>query len=123
MEFTVNVEDRVGALRDVAKAVSGTGANITAISSEVFGGRGLLHVVTEDESTARDGLKAAGFKFDETDVLKVSMDNKPGELAKYATKFADAGVNVRAVYLLGTNGDTTHVAFTVDDLEKARQAL
>jgi len=121
MEFEVYVKDRIGAVRDVAKAIGEAGVNIKAISSEVRGDQGLLHVVSEDASATRDALKKGGYKFDEVDVVKVEMEDKPGELARFTGHLADAGVYVKAAYILGKVGEKTEVAFTVDNLEKAKQ--
>ena len=118
-EFNVSVPDKIGALRDAARALGDAGINIRAISSEIRDSGGVLHIITEKESAARKVLKAAGYEFNEMDIVSVRMNNEPGELAKYATRLAEKGVNVRAVYLLGDGGSTKEVAFSVDDFNTA----
>jgi len=120
-EFNIEVEDRIGVIRDVAKIIGESGANIKAISSEIHEGMGLLHIITESESVTRNALQRAGYKFQEDNIIKVSVPDQPGELAKCAGHLADAGVNVKAIYVLGRDGDNTEIAVTVDDVEKARQ--
>ena len=118
-EFCVRLVNRVGALRDVAKVAGDAGVNIRAISSEDHGNEAFLRIVAERETLARDAFKKAGYSFEESQVIQVTMPDEPGELAKYAHRLADGGVDVRAVYLLGKGKNKTELAFSVDKFDRA----
>ena len=120
-EFNVSIEDKVGSLRDVAKLLGDGGVNIRAISSELHDSKARLHIVVEKESIARQLLKDADYNFMEQDIVHMMLDDQPGELAKYADRLANAGVNVRAVYLLGKANNKTEMVLSIDDLETARR--
>jgi hypothetical protein len=51
------------------------------------------------------------------------MTDRPGELGKIARKLAKAMVNVDSIYIIGKDGGTTDIAFTVDNIQKAENAL
>lgn len=121
-EFVVSVEDEIGSLRDAAKVLSKAGVNILAISSEVRGPKAMLRIVADREAPARAALLKAKYDFGECDLLQLVLDDEPGALARNASLLADAGVNVRAVYIIGKAKGKTDVAFSVDDFGKAMKA-
>jgi hypothetical protein len=99
------------------------GVNIKAIASERGNARPMIRIVTDDETTAKSALARSGISYDLKDVLAVKMIDRPGELGKIARKLAKAMVNVDSIYILGKEGSTTDIAFTVDNFQKAETAL
>jgi len=122
-EITVMVENRVGALADVCDALGGVGVNIKAISAQRLGEAGVIRLITEDETTARNVLEKGGFRISSGDIVTVKLRDRPGELAKIARKLAVSGVDVESVYIIGhTNGDV-EVAIKPQSVREAMQAL
>jgi hypothetical protein len=99
------------------------GVNIRAIASERANERPMIRIVTDDEATAKAALGRSGIPFDLRDVVAVKMADRPGELGKMARRLARAMVNVDSIYILGKNGASTDIALTVDDMQKAQNAL
>lgn len=122
-EFDVYVQNRPGELAKVCELLGKQGVNIRAIASERGGEKALIRVVTDDEVTTKSALSRHGIAFGQRDVISVRMLDRPGELGKMAQKLARGMVNVDAVYILGKDGGTTEIAFTVDNPKKANVLL
>jgi hypothetical protein len=116
-DITVRLgEDRPGALAALVQALSRSGVNIDGIA-EVDG---MVHVLSRDPSAARAALRAGGYTVDgELEVLIMPMSDRPGELSMVMQRLAEAGVNLRFVYL----ATGTRVVIGADDITRARAAL
>lgn len=123
-EFSVVLQDRPGALADLAEALGRNGVNIEAIAAVPSGGRGDVRVVIGDAAGARQALSRTGIAIGaERDVLLVDLEHVPGALAAVARKLGDAGVNIDALYVVGESGGRKRIALGADDLDKAEGAL
>ena len=119
-DLRIEMEDQPGTLAEAAEALGKAGINIEGGMGTGEGGKGTGHFLVEDTEAARMALEAVGATVTaETDVLVLSLNDRPGELGSVARKIADAGVNVTLMYL-ATN---TRLVLGVDDLEKARAAI
>jgi len=122
-EFDVYVQNKPGELAKVCEMLGNHGVNIKAIASERGNARPMIRIVTDDETTAKSALVRSGVSYDLRDVIAVKMTDRPGELGKIARKLAKAMVNVDSIYIIGKDGGTTDIAFTVDNIQKAEDAL
>ena len=69
-------------------------------------------------------LKDTGTPFTETDVLVVTMSNRPGSLARVCEKLANGHINVDYAYCsTGAQGGKTLGIFKVAHVEKAIKIL
>jgi hypothetical protein len=122
-DLRIMVEDRPGGLATVGEALGSAGINIEGLCGVGLGDRGVIHVLVEDGAAARAALEAAGVAVDaesEPLVSDVSAGaGTPGTMGQMARAIADAGVNLRAIYI-GTNNRAVAVT---DDNDKARAAL
>jgi hypothetical protein len=122
-DLRIMVEDRPGGLATVGEALGGAGINIEGLCGVGLGDRGVIHVLVEEGAAARAALEAAGVEVDaesEPLVNDVSAGaSTPGTVGQMARAIADAGVNLRAIYIATNN---RAVAVT-DDNAKARAAL
>jgi len=99
------------------------GVNIKGMCAFTGEGRGIIHVLIEDEATERAvaALTAAGMGVaDHRAVLVVDIEDKPGSLGELARELADAGVNIELLY---TTFGGIKVVIATDDLDSARAAL
>jgi hypothetical protein len=122
-EFDVYVQNKPGELAKVCEMLGTHGVNIKAIASERGNARPMIRIVTDDETTAKSALGRSGISYDLRDVIAVKLTDRPGELGKIARKLAKAMVNVDSIYIIGKEGGTTDVAFTVDNFQRAEDAL
>ncbi|OQY08017.1 MAG: amino acid-binding protein [Desulfobacteraceae bacterium 4572_123] len=58
----------------------------------------LIRMLTDNTDKAVDLLSQKNYIFDIVPVIAVRLENRPGELAKMATKFGEEGVNINYVY-------------------------
>lgn len=102
-DLTISVEDRPGGLASVGEALGSAGINIEGVCGLGWEGRGIIHVCVQDGTAARQALEAAGIKVEgEADAIltdPVPGSDDPGTLGMMARAVADAGINVRVLYL------------------------
>jgi len=117
-DLTVSVADSPGGLASVGEALGAAGINIEGLLGIGLEGRGIIHVCVQDGAAARTALEGAGLTVDgEDDAIlgpPVEGADQPGTMGPMARQVADAGINVRAVYL-GTN---SRVVMVTDDNAK-----
>jgi hypothetical protein len=122
-DFTITVEDRPGGLASIGEALGNAGVNIEGVSGLGFEGRGLIHICVMDAAKARQALDAAGLKVEgEADAIltePVSGADQAGTLGVMTRRIADAGINIRALYLAtGSRG-----VVVTDDNAKAESLM
>ena len=119
-DLTVSLENRPGTLADLGEALGRAGINIEGGCGFPCEGKGEIHLLVEDATTARRTLEQAGIEVrEERDVLVVEMEDRPGTLGEVTRRIANAGANIDLLYL-ATN---TRLVIGADNLEKARAAM
>jgi hypothetical protein len=123
-DILVSLDDRPGELARVGEALGGAGINIEGLMAYAHEGRGFAHLLVEDASAARRALDAAGVKVEgETPVEILDLDeadvDRPGTLGTRARGVADAGVNLRFVYLATHN----RAVIGAEDADALRAAM
>jgi hypothetical protein len=121
--FIITLDNRPGALADIAGAIAEKGINIAGVAGATEGATGTIALVTNDEAGTRSALEGAGARFREVALASAALDDKPGVLADAARRLADAGVNIEAIFPTGMEAGKITVAFGVDDVEAAKSAL
>lgn len=97
-QFSVYLENRVGALAEICKLISDCHINLLAICAVDTVEEAVLRIVAEDEAGTLAALKDAGFLVVQTDVLLIELDNVPGATGSMATQLANAGINIDYIY-------------------------
>lgn|SRR5512143_2151301 len=120
-EFTVKLSDRPGQLASLGLALSTAGVNLRGIAAQK-GVVGLL-VADKDKTKARNALKRAGYRASERNAIEMRLRDRPGALARTASRFGKAKVNITSVYVLAPGRGNVGVAFGVKDARKAKRAL
>ena len=80
------------ALKRIASAAS---YNSMRMDSAQFA---LIRLLVGDTDRAVDLLSKNDYLFDIMPVIALELDNRPGELAKVASKFGEEGININYVY-------------------------
>lgn len=122
-DLVIHVTHRPGELARVSNALSRTGVNLKSVAGMGFGNQGLLRVIPDDVEAARRALKESNIPFEESELATVLLENQAGQLAEAASKLANAGLNIQAIYVVGLDGDLVELAFAVDDAKKAKKLL
>jgi hypothetical protein len=122
-DLTVIVKHTPGSLADVGELLGKNGINMEGICGYPENDRGVLHILIEDDTTARWLLENDGFEVRAVrDVLVLDIGNiagKPGSGGKMARKLGNYGVNIDLLYLAENN----RIVLGVDDLNRAQKAL
>jgi|TARA_B110000263_G_C15102915_1_gene416175 hypothetical protein len=119
LEFKIELPDEAGQLARVSREFSNHDINIEtmcAIDTNVV-------IVTDQVVEARMALNSLGIKYTTTVLLSQSMPDKPGALAEFSERLGEAGVSITSIYVLSRIQGATELAFSVDDIDKARAVL
>src|SRR5919109_875099 len=122
-DFAVRLTDRPGELARVATSLARYGVNLKSVAALAIDGRATVHVLPDADAAAREALTRSGIAFDESEVATVLLENRAGELARISARLAEAGVNLRAIYVTGLVDNLVELAVVADDVEKTRYAL
>jgi hypothetical protein len=121
--FLIEIDNKPGEIARVSEAIAAKGINITSGASLAVGDRGAIGLLTNDEQGTRSALDEAGIAYRETEIVSVSMADKPGALADASRRLANAGVNVEVLFPTKIGGGDVVLAAGVADPAAARDAL
>ena len=98
-EFTIRLEDRPGTLGKLCQSLAEQDVNILAYQQFAYEkGHGSLRLVVNDPEKTRTTLNRQHAEFSETEVVKVMLANRPGELARVASRLGEEGININYGY-------------------------
>ncbi|MBN1445336.1 MAG: hypothetical protein JW957_04425 [Candidatus Omnitrophica bacterium] len=124
-ELKVLTKDRVGAIAELSKMISEKGVNIEDICVYTLGGDVAFYIVTDDNKKLSGILSKKGYRFEERQVVMLSLENRPGALQEVADKLKQENIDIK--YLYGTTasckGENTTIIFSSSDDEKAIEVL
>ena len=116
----IDIENRPGALAEVATAISDAGVNIAAATCIGPGDRAELHILVPHAEAARHALAISHLAVSrEREVVVVEVEDRPGVLADLTRRIARAGIDLDLVYVATRN----RVVFGAPDLAGLRAAL
>jgi len=103
-QLSIFLENRVGRLASVAKALGDAGINIRGLSVADTKDFGILRLIVDDVVAAEKVLRTHDTVCQINDVTAVDVDNQPGGLAKVLTALNEADVNVEYMYAIAEPG-------------------
>ena len=114
--------DEAGQLARVSREFANRGINIQTMCAI---GRAAPNVaiVTEQIIETRMMLDEMEIPYTVSALLTLVMPDRPGSLADFAERLGNSGVNITSIYVLSRYRGDTELAFSVDDMEKARATL
>lgn len=122
-EITIGVENGQEVLADIGELLGAHGVNIETFTATTRDGRGIVHLVVDDDQDAAEILASNGFKVEGSrEVMSATLDDRPGALGVYCRRLSDAGVTISTAYVMRRAGGETELIFAVDDLETAQKA-
>lgn len=123
-QISVLLENRPGALGDLASVMHKAGVNIEAIMLEGSVDFGTVRLQVSSIRKAEKVLKDAGYQYRVGEALVLRLPNEPGQLEEVCRKLAKAKINIDSLYGTTAAGSTEpELVLMVDDVEKARKAL
>jgi hypothetical protein len=98
-EFTIRLEDRPGTLGKLCQTLAAENVNILAYQQFAHEkGQGSVRLVVDNPDKTRTALTNQRADFSEAEVAKVMLANRPGELARVASRLGDEGININYGY-------------------------
>ncbi|MGA2584521.1 MAG: acetolactate synthase [Tepidisphaeraceae bacterium] len=123
-QFTIFLENRVGRLQSLLRALEEEGHPIRALSVEESADTALVRLICGNADAARQTLKNANFSFSESELLGVGLPKKQSQpLISICSALLAAEINIHYAYpfLVGPKGPA--LALYVDDPTLAAQLL
>lgn len=123
-QLSIFVENRPGRMAEITEALASRGIDIRALSLADTSDFGLLRLIVSNPDSAAVMLQEAGIMVRLSDVIALSVLDKPGEFSRAVRCLADAGVNIEYLYafLSRTDGEAV-VIVRVDNLELGIEIL
>ncbi len=124
IQFSIFMVNKPGVLAQVLGEFAQAKINIIAMTMMDSVEHGVMRVIFEAPKKAREVLSQLNMPCNETEVLCVELDNKPGALATVAEKLAKNHINISYAYCTaGARGGRTTGVLKVADVKKAMRIL
>ena len=116
--------NKPGVLAQILAEFARAKINITALTVMDSVEHGVLRIVCESADKMRNVLNQINMQFNETEVLCVTLPNRPGAFAAVTEKLAKAHINIGYAYCTaGAKGGKTTAVIKIADVKKAMKVL
>jgi hypothetical protein len=123
-QFSIFMVNKPGVLAQILTEFAKAKINITALTVMDSVEHGVLRIVCESANKMRDVLNQINMQYNETEVLCVTIPNRPGAFASVTEKLAKAHINIGYAYCTaGAKGGKTTAVVKVADVKKAIKVL
>lgn len=123
-QISVFIENKAGGLAEITEALAKSDINLRALSISETSDFGILRLIVDDNFAAGNVLKENGYIYSITDVIAVSIPDKPGGLATIVRILSEKGINVEYAYAFTTSKvERAYIVIRVEDNEGAIKAL
>lgn len=123
-QITAWVESQPGTLGRIAKTMGAAKVNITAFTAYGTGGESPIRLQVSSPVKAKKVLQDLGLRTTEEEVLRLTVNDKPGILGEIGTRLGEAGINMDYAYAtVAKGGKKVDVVLGVSDLAGAIKAL
>ena len=123
-QISIFLENKPGQLASICRALAKENVNIATLSLADSADFGIVRMIVDDHVKGCEVLGKAGFAVIQTDVVMVTVADRPGGMAEIMEKLDAAGVDIEYsyAYALG-QGDKAVLVFKFNDNAKAEAAL
>lgn len=123
-QLSVFLENKPGQLAGIMKTLAEAGVNIVTLSLANAPEFGIVRMIADDHAKGADALAKAGYAVRETEVVAVTVPDRPGGMAELTARLDRAGVDIEYsyAYSLG-HGEKAVLVFRFDDNARAEAAL
>jgi hypothetical protein len=116
-QFTIAVENRPGAVAEIAKALGNAKVNVLSLLGTSQGTGGTIQLVAEDAKRAKKALDESKISYQETAAEEHELPNKAGALAQCLAKLAAKGVNLTSIHATASKGGRKAVVVYMAEAE------
>jgi hypothetical protein len=118
-QLTVFVENRSGALAEVADLLGKAGINIRGFSTTEAAEYGIIRLIVAEPERARQIIHGAGFATHFSQVICVHVPDEPGGLARVLQVLAEQDISVDYLYSISFE----YICFAVRNVDRAVDVL
>lgn len=123
-QISVFLENKSGRLAAVTRVLGSNDIDISALSIADTTDFGILRLIVNDPDKAVRVLKEHGFTVRSTDVIAISVPDRPGGLASALDVLERESIGIEYTYaFVGKKADEALVILRLDNPEKAIEAL
>ncbi len=123
-QFTVFLENRVGRLTALLRALEESVGRIIALSIEESADSALVRLICGELEVGREALRSHGFSFSETEVIAVELPRRTRQpMIAICSALLSAEINIHYCYPLLCRPRGPAVALYVEDPTLAAQIL
>lgn len=125
LEMIIKTPNEIGVLAKITEKIKEINVNILgifAVESNNLGEAELL-LVTEDNIKVQKVIEELGYKYVESSVILVYLENKIGSLSETAKKLSDAGINIKQLFATASIEKTATAIVSTDNNKKALEIL
>ncbi|MDR0819426.1 MAG: amino acid-binding protein [Oscillospiraceae bacterium] len=97
-QLSIFVENRPGAIAEPLGVLLEAGVNAVAFTVADTTDFGIIRMIVDDTDKAVRGLKNSGFTVNVSDVLGLTLEDKPGAFYHALKELSDANVNIEYSY-------------------------
>ena len=119
-QVSIFVENKEGRIKKAIDTLGRSNINIRALSIADTSKYGILRLIVSDNKKAITALEEEGFIVKESEVIVITVPDKPNGLNSTLAILDDANINLEYIYAFVSNKpDEAIVAIKVEDTAKA----
>lgn len=123
-QVCVFLENKKGRVAEVTGLLAKENINIRALSLADLPDVGVLRLIVDDRVRCLAALKSRGFVVQESDVIAVEIEDRPGGLHRIVEVLDHENINIEYIYaFIKKRSDAAIVVFKIDDATRAAEAL
>ena len=123
-QLSIFLENKAGRLAEVTSILAEAGINIRALALADTSEFGVMRLIVDDHQKAHNTLKNQGVAVAATEVVAVSVADRPGGLHHILQTLYEAGINVEYMYaFVQHSGSRAVMIFRFDKVTQALDVL
>jgi hypothetical protein len=123
-QLSIFLENRAGTLRKVCDLLAQSKVNVSTLLLADTKEFGVLRLLIRDWEQAKRALEKGGYAVNQTEVLAVEVEDRPGGLTEILKPLEAADINIEYMYAfnIGRKGKVVDI-FRFGNLDRAEAAL
>ncbi|HHU92925.1 MAG TPA: ACT domain-containing protein [Halanaerobiaceae bacterium] len=122
-QISIFLENKSGRLAEVLNILGKNNIDLIAISISDTTDFGILRLIVNKPEETEKVLQESGCTVNSTEVLAVSVEDKPGSLAEVLAVLARESIDIEYLYAVGKDTRGAVVIVRVNDLDRAIKIL
>lgn len=124
VQFSIFLVNKPGVLSQIFRELAKAKINIQSIAMMDSVEHGVLRLIAENPAAVRPIMKKLNVPATETEVLAVTIPNRPGAAADLCERLSKAHISIGYMYCtVGTKGSKSLVVLKVPDIKKAMKVM